>query len=89
MLKAVIFDVGGILLGGTDLLETSWREISISMHTRTSIDSWELNSSGRLLLAGMGLYSKKVIEILDSAIEVVNQEHNICLASVNAGEKRT
>ena len=36
-----------------------------------------------------GAVFKKVIEILDSAIEVVNQEHNICLASVNAGEKRT
>ena len=84
MLKAIIFDVGGTLLGASDLLENV---LACTPGLEAHDDIY--NQLGNEFLRQIvdcrnGSRFKTVGEVLDSAIEKVNQENNNCLSGVNA-----
>jgi phosphoglycolate phosphatase-like HAD superfamily hydrolase len=84
MVKAVIFDVGGTLLGATDLFENILAgNISIEAHDDI------YNQLGKEFFRQIvdcrnGARFKRVGEILTIAIDAVNREKNNCLSLVNA-----
>jgi putative hydrolase of the HAD superfamily len=84
MIKAVIFDVGGTLLGATDLLENI-------LAGNTSINAHDdiYNQLGNEFFRQIadcrnGSTFKKVVEIIATAIDTVNKEYHHCLSTVNA-----
>jgi phosphoglycolate phosphatase-like HAD superfamily hydrolase len=86
MIKAIIFDVGGTLLGATDLLENI-------LVCNASIEAHDdiYNQLGKEFFRQItdcrnGSTFKSVVEIIDRAVGVVNKENNNCLPSVNAGQ---
>jgi putative hydrolase of the HAD superfamily len=84
MLKAILFDVGGTLLGASDLLENL---LGCHVHPQAHVEVY--NQLGREFFRQVadcrnGGTFKKVVEMIEGAVEVVNQEHHGCLASVNA-----
>jgi len=84
MVKAVIFDVGGTLLGATDLFENILAgNISIEAHDDI------YNQLGKEFFRQIvdcrnGARFKRVVEIITIAIDAVNREKNNCLSLANA-----
>ena len=86
MVKALIFDVGGTLLGATDLFENILA-CNTSIKNNNSIYSQLENGFFRQISdCRNGSTFKKISEIIDIAIDVVNKENNNCLPLVNAGK---
>ena len=86
MIKAVIFDVGGTLLGATDLLENILAE---HPSTKAHDDIYhQLGSEFFRQVADCrnGSTFKKVVEMIDGAIDAVNKENDNCLSTVNAAQ---
>ena len=87
MIKAVIFDVGGTLLGATDLLEnivagnTSTEVQHDDIYRRLANDFFTQVADCR-----NGFAFQKIVEIIDRSIGAVNEEFNNCLSSVNAAQ---
>lgn len=84
MIKAIIFDVGGTLLGATDLLENV---LACNAGIQSHDDIYkQLGNEFFKQIAGCrtGAPFKKVAEALTEAIAVVNKANNNCLASANA-----
>ncbi len=84
MVKAVVFDVGGTLLGATDLFDNILLG-NTSTKTRDAIYDQLWNVFFRHIVdCRNGSEFKRIGEIIALAIEAVNQENNNCLSSVNA-----
>jgi putative hydrolase of the HAD superfamily len=84
MVKAVIFDVGGTLLGATDLLENILA-CSDSIKAHDDLYNHLKDEFFRQIIdCRNGSRFKKVVEMIATAIEAVNEQNNNCLASVNA-----
>jgi len=84
MIKAIIFDVGGTLLGATDLLENI---LACNASIKAHDDIYnQLGNEFFTQVIGCrnGSTFKKVLEIIEGAIDIVNKENNNCLPSVNA-----
>jgi HAD superfamily hydrolase (TIGR01549 family) len=83
MVKAVIFDVGGTLLGATDLFDNILAG-SISTEAHDEIYQ-QLGSAFLRQIADCrnGSAFKRIVEIIAIAIESVNQASNDCLPSVD------
>jgi HAD superfamily hydrolase (TIGR01549 family) len=83
MIKAVIFDVGGTLLGATDLFDNILAG-NTSPETHDDIYNQLWNVFFRHIVdCRNGSEFKRIAEIIAIAIEAVNKENNHCLASVN------
>lgn len=86
MLKAILLDVGGTLLGATDLLENILA-YNVSLEARADLYDRLGNEFFRQVTeCRHGGTFKKVVEMIERAIELVNQENNHCLPSVNAAQ---
>jgi HAD superfamily hydrolase (TIGR01549 family) len=84
MLKAVIFDVGGTLLGATDLLDNILA-CSASIESHAEIYKQLGNDFFRQMTdCRNGSTFKKIVEMIGTAIEAVNKENSNCLLSVSA-----
>lgn len=86
MIKAVIFDVGGTLLGATDLFENI---IAGNCGPKAHEDIY--NQLGNTFFQQVtdcrnGATFKRVVEMIAIAIEAVSKENNDCLATVNAAQ---
>jgi phosphoglycolate phosphatase-like HAD superfamily hydrolase len=84
VIKAIILDVGGTLLGATDLLENI---LACNANIKAHDDIYkQLENEFFRQVVGCrnGSMFKKVVEMIEGAIEVVNKENNDCLPSVNA-----
>jgi FMN phosphatase YigB (HAD superfamily) len=84
MVKAVIFDVGGTLLGATDLFENI-----LAGNTSTKAHDALYNQLGNEFFRQVtncrnGSVFKRVVEIIAIAIDAVNKENHNCLSTVNA-----
>jgi len=84
MVKAVIFDVGGTLLGATDLFENILADhVSVEAHDeiykRLVKEFFQQVGDCR-----NGSSFKRVVEIIAMAIEAVNREKDNCLSLANA-----
>lgn len=84
MFKAILFDVGGTLLGASDLVENL-----LGCHVRPQVHDDVYNQLGREFFRQVvdcrnGETFKTVTAMIEGAVEVVNQEHHNCLESVNA-----
>jgi FMN phosphatase YigB (HAD superfamily) len=84
MVKAVIFDVGGTLLGATDLFENI-----LSGNTSIKAHDNLYNQLGNEFFRQIadcrnGSMFKRVVDIIATAIDVVDKENNNCLSSVTA-----
>jgi len=83
MVKAVIFDVGGTLLGATDLFDNILAG-NISSETHDEIYNLLRNVFFHQIVdCRNGSEFKRVVEIIALAIETVSKENNNCLSSVN------
>ena len=84
MVKAIIFDVGGTLLGATNLFENILADnVSIEVHDAI----YELLAKEffqQIMDCRNGSSFKRVVEIIAIAIEAVNNEKNNCLSAANA-----
>lgn len=86
MLKAIIFDVGGTLLGATDLFENILAA-NTRMEARQEIYTLLAGEfMGRMTACRKGSPFKKIVEIISEAVEAVNKEHHGCLLSVDPGQ---
>ena len=86
MIKAVIFDVGGTLLGATDLLENIVAG-SASPESHDAIYNQVGHEFFRQIAdCRNGSMFKRVVEIVADSIEAVNRENHNCLDSVNAAQ---
>ena len=84
MVKAVIFDVGGTLLGATDLFENILAgNISIEAHDDI-YNQLGTEFFRQIVDCRNGSRFKRVVEIITIAIDAVNREKNNCLSLVNA-----
>ncbi len=86
MVKAVIFDVGGTLLGATDLLENI-----LAGHASPKAHDDLYNQLGNEFFRQVvdcrnGSTFKRIAEMIATAIDVVNKENNDCLSTVNAAQ---
>lgn len=85
MIKAVIFDVGGTLLGATDLFENIVALSTSTVVHHDDIYRFVANDFFRQVAdCRNGLPFMKVEEMIDRTIFAVNQEFNNCLSSVDA-----
>jgi HAD superfamily hydrolase (TIGR01549 family) len=83
MVKAVIFDVGGTLLGATDLFDNI-----LTSNTGTGTHDEIYDQLGNVFFRHIvdcrnGSEFKRVAEIIAIAIETVNKENNNCLSVVD------
>ena len=84
--KAILFDVGGTLLGATDLLENILA-CNAGIKAHAEIYHQLGNEFFRQVTdCRNGSVFKKVVEMIDGAIDIVNKENNNCLPSVNAAQ---
>jgi HAD superfamily hydrolase (TIGR01549 family) len=86
MLKAIIFDVGGTLLGASDLLENI-----LAHNAGTSSHDDLYHQLGNEFFRQVtecrnGAPFKKVVDMIGTAIEVVNRQNSQCLRSAHAGQ---
>jgi hypothetical protein len=84
MVKAVIFDVGGTLLGATDFLENILAgNSSIKVHNDI-YNQLENEFFKQITDCRNGSPFRRTVEIIALAIDAVNKENSNCLSSVNA-----
>jgi len=84
MVKAVIFDVGGTLLGATDLLENI---LAGNANTETHDDLYDQLGNEffkQVAACRNGAPFKKVAEMIASAVDTVSRQNGDCLSTVNA-----
>lgn len=87
MIKAIILDVGGTLLGATDLIENMVAGVAGTQEYRNEIRKRVVSEFFRQVNdCRNGLPFKKIVEIIDTSINTINQEFNDCLSSVSAAQ---
>jgi HAD superfamily hydrolase (TIGR01549 family) len=83
MVQAVIFDVGGTLLGATDLFENILADnVDIEVHDEI-YEHLAMKFFQQIVDCRNGSSFKPIVEIIATAIEAVNREKNNCLLVAN------
>jgi len=83
MVKAVIFDVGGTLLGATDLLENILAGNASTKAHNDLYNQLENEFFKQVADCRNGSTFKRIVEMIARAIDAVNKEYDDCLSTVN------
>jgi HAD superfamily hydrolase (TIGR01549 family) len=86
MVKAIIFDVGGTLLGATDLFENILSCNTNIIGNDDIYNQLRKEFFRQITNCRNGSMFKNISQIIDRAIDAVNQENSNCLPLVNAEE---
>jgi putative hydrolase of the HAD superfamily len=86
VIKAVIFDVGGTLLGATDLLDNVLASNTSTKAHSDLYNQLENEFFEQVTNCRNGSPFKRIVEMIAIAIDAVNEENNDCLSTVNAQE---
>lgn len=84
MVKAVIFDVGGTLLGATDLLENIVAGNAGTKAHDNLYNQLESEFFKQVADCRNGSPFKRIVEMIAIAIAAINKENDDCLSTVNA-----